>query len=136
MTKPTYPEGARKIAKDFEAKYAGPVAYTQSQMRDDIFRLTKSLADIADLLDDSLDVGEQFDDIMNRMWGLLYPNDPNSWDYPGQVLNHIRVELDRQRKAAEVAWSYFKYSGSGVPALSPADYAKIREKLRIVLFSK
>jgi hypothetical protein len=47
------------------------------------------------------DTEEHLGDILNQLWGLLYPNSPASWEYPGQVLNHIRVELERLHKACE-----------------------------------
>lgn len=32
---------------------------------------------------------------MNAIWGLMY-DDPTDWEYPGQVLNHIRGYLQEQ----------------------------------------
>lgn len=45
-------------------------------------------------------VSEQFDDILNRIWGILYPN-KTDWDYPGQVYNHILVEINRLTKQCD-----------------------------------
>jgi hypothetical protein len=43
------------------------------------------------------------------------------------------AELERLREALEAAWSYFKYRGVGVPSLSPAEYAAIRDKMDTAL---
>lgn len=53
--------------------------------------------------DEHKDLGESFEDILNCTWGLLYPDEPTSWEYPGQVFNHIRVELERYAKD-KAAW--------------------------------
>lgn len=39
------------------------------------------------------DTGDQFDDILNHIWGIVYPG-KTDWDYPGQVYNHVRVEIE------------------------------------------
>lgn len=43
---------------------------------------------------------------LSGVWGLIYPQDPESWDYPGQVVNHTRVELQHLRMIynAALAW--------------------------------
>lgn len=33
----------------------------------------------------------------NALWSLLYPRRPDSWEYPGQIVNHLQVEVDRIR---------------------------------------
>jgi hypothetical protein len=53
---------------------------------------------LAELADAKLTV-EILSDILNKIWGLLYPEDPTSWEYPGQVLNHIQVEITRYVQA-------------------------------------
>jgi hypothetical protein len=58
--------------------------------------------EIEDLKLELKDTIEQFDDIMNKLWQLLYPG-KTDWDYPGQVYNHIRIELETLNKKLEDA---------------------------------
>lgn len=58
-------------------------------------------------------------DILNETWGLLYPEDKTSWGYPGQVLNHIRVELelnkDKISELSRLVDAINKTSSSQIP---------------------
>lgn len=40
---------------------------------------------------------DNLSDALNLIWGLMYPDDPTGWDYPGQVFNHIRIFIDEVR---------------------------------------
>lgn len=48
------------------------------------------------------DMAAQFDDILNLLWGLLYPEDPEGWEYPGMVYRHIKVDIERFQEAKKV----------------------------------
>lgn len=38
--------------------------------------------------------------ILNEIWGRLYPGDPHGWEYPDQVIRHLREELAERKRAA------------------------------------
>lgn len=38
--------------------------------------------------------------ICNGIWQTLYPGDPYGWDYPEQVIRHLREELTERKRAA------------------------------------
>jgi len=40
---------------------------------------------------------DNLSDALNSIWGLMYPDDPTRWDYPGQVFNHIRIYIEEVR---------------------------------------
>ncbi len=39
------------------------------------------------------DIEECYHKLLDDLWQLLYP-DKTDWEYPGEVLNHIRAELE------------------------------------------
>jgi hypothetical protein len=46
-------------------------------------------------LEQANDTNRIFEEWLNKYWGLLYPDNPTGWEYPGQVFNHIQIELGR-----------------------------------------
>lgn len=47
-------------------------------------------------------------DNYNAFWGLIYPDTPDSWEYPAQIIRHIRdvlrekdAEIEQAKKLAE-----------------------------------
>ena len=39
-----------------------------------------------------VDRTETLEDVCNSIWGLIYPGKTH-WEYPGQIMSHMRVEL-------------------------------------------
>ena len=55
---------------------------------------------IADLVDEVVRLqtaNEILHNGLNNAWAVLYPDNPDGWEYAGQVGNHIRVEVERLR---------------------------------------
>ena len=44
------------------------------------------------------DTENHLSEILGEIWALIYHGDTESWEYPGQILNHIRVELEALQK--------------------------------------
>ena len=71
--------------------------YQRSQIDELLKELDELRAENTKLAELYGDQGDSFEEFLNSSWGLLYPNHPTDWEYPGQVLNHIRVELERHK---------------------------------------
>lgn len=57
-------------------------------------------AQTAAALAEAEDTNRIFEEWLNKYWGLLYPDNPTGWEYPGQVFNHIQIELARLAERA------------------------------------
>lgn len=64
-------------------------------------RLNKTMDENAQTLTRSQDVERNLHDALSHAWSILYPDTPDSWEYPSQVGNHIRVEIERLRWEVE-----------------------------------
>lgn len=90
-------------------KYATWAAreWQRSENRGDTYR-KRALALVSRLLvlkPTHREQGEDFNDIMGKIWGAMYPDDPNSWQYPGQVFRHVDAvvrELAAEHDAASL----------------------------------
>ncbi|MDA8115736.1 MAG: hypothetical protein M0Z43_13580 [Acidithiobacillus sp.] len=39
---------------------------------------------------ENADWEQRYSDLLNPLWAMVYPDDPTGWEYPGQVVNHLR----------------------------------------------
>jgi hypothetical protein len=46
----------------------------------------------------SEDYGRTINEINTALWGILYPENPESWEYVTQPLVHIRTEINQLRE--------------------------------------
>lgn len=79
--------------KELNSKIEG--LKTQLSGRDaEIERLEKEASDLRRMNTYEANSVEEF---MNSIWALVYPDDPTGWDYPGQIINHARQEIQDLR---------------------------------------
>lgn len=45
----------------------------------------------------ALDTSSNYEEFLDSIWAILYPDNPKSWEYPGQVFRHIRAHLSLPR---------------------------------------
>lgn len=65
------------------------------KQNDRITELEKQVADLkAEMQFDTKEQRER----LNQFWGLVYPGDPTSWEYPAQVWRHVRDQRDELRQ--------------------------------------
>lgn len=38
----------------------------------------------------------------DNIWGAIYPDDPQGWEYPGQIVRHVRCVVDELNEAKAV----------------------------------
>jgi len=39
----------------------------------------------------------------NALWSLVYPDDPTGWEYPGQIINHLKLFIEEKESAVSAA---------------------------------
>ena len=44
------------------------------------------------------------DDTYNDLWGLLYPEEPTSWEYPAQIVRHISMKIQELEAGFQTAF--------------------------------
>lgn len=44
-----------------------------------------------------MDRGATFRDFLDKMWGLVYPEAPEGWEYPGMVFRHVRDYIQEHK---------------------------------------
>lgn len=65
----------------------------------DSFERTGDWGELGNKIISVRDTQEHLLEILGKIWALIYHGNTESWEYSGQILNHIRVELeDRQAK--------------------------------------
>lgn len=64
----------------------------------DSFKRTGAIGDLGSRILNLRDTQEHLVEILGKIWALIYHGDTESWEYPGQILNHIRVELEARQK--------------------------------------
>lgn len=72
--------------------------------------VTQAEAERDEALAKAADCDERMSDLCNHAWGAVYPNDPTTWEYPGQAVNHLvayigelRAQLAAEQAAHEAA---------------------------------
>lgn len=39
---------------------------------------------------------------LDDIWGAIYPDDPQGWEYPGQIVRHVRSVVDELNEAKAI----------------------------------
>ena len=50
------------------------------------------------------DLARRYTELLNDLWGLLYPDKPTAWDYPAQVIREVMTDFHEME-------AYIKSSG-------------------------
>lgn len=75
--------------------------------RDHLKNESEQQSEITKLNDKLKAKTQDFEDILNYGWGLLYPGETD-WDYPGQVINHLWAEVNTQKNLVTTAENKYK----------------------------
>ena len=43
------------------------------------------------------DDGRVFGETLNEVWNVVFPDDPNGWEYPGQFVRMVNEEIEKLR---------------------------------------
>ena len=78
-----------------------PDGSLRPSLADTVKRTAELEAEIVHLRQENEDHIRSINEMCNGLWELLYPDNPNGWQYRTQPLVHIRVELEELRDQLE-----------------------------------